>query len=274
MGQRAATDNDAHGFLHLPSLPQRFADGRACFAVVEWVRAMNLLALDTSTEVMSVAVQRGGAGDAQVWQSSAVGGAQTSVSLISTIQALMAQAQLEFHQLTAIVFGRGPGSFTGLRSACSVAQGLAFATGAQVLPINTLLALAEEARWQHSATLSHWRVIALLDARMDQLYAARFEYQSQGWQQIGGDELIWPQDLVCDAQWDLAGNVFAAYGQRLGVSKAQRLDALPTAAALLRLAPGLLAGGAGVSAELALPLYVRDKVAQTSLERTALKGAT
>lgn len=274
MGRRAGTDNDVHGFLNSSSLPQLLVDGRACLVVVERVRAMNLLALDTSTEVMSVAVQRGGAGGVQVWQSSAVGGAQTSVSLISTIQALMAQAQLEFHQLTAIVFGRGPGSFTGLRSACSVAQGLAFAAGIQVLPIDTLLALAEEARWQHSATLDHWRVIALLDARMDQLYAARFEYQSQGWQQIGSDELIRPEDLVCDAQWDLAGNVFAAYGQRLGLSKAQCLDALPTATALLRLAPDLLGRGAGVSAELALPLYVRDKVAQTSLERAALKGAT
>lgn len=233
---------------------------------------MNFLALDTSTEVMSVAVQRSGAGGVRFWQSSGVGGAQTSVTLIATIQALMAQAQLEFNQLAAIVVGQGPGSFTGLRSACSVAQGLAFAVGIQVLPVDTLLALAEEARLQHAASAEHWRVIALLDARMDQLYAGRFEYHGQRWQQIGSDELIRPQDLTYEAGWALAGNVFAAYGERLPVACAQRFDALPSAAALLRLAPGLLASGAGVSAEFALPLYVRDKVAQTSLERAALKA--
>lgn len=233
---------------------------------------MNLLALDTSTEIMSVAVQRSGSDGVQVWYSNSVGGAQTSVTLIATIQGLMAQAQLEFDQLAALVFGKGPGSFTGLRSACSVAQGLAFAAGIQVLPVDTLLALAEEARWQHAAALEHWRVIALLDARMDQLYAGRFEYQGQGWRQTGSDELIRPDELVCDAPWDLAGNVFAAYGQRLPTSTAQRFDALPTASALLRLAPDLLASGAAVSAELALPLYVRDKVAQTTLERAVFKG--
>lgn len=236
-------------------------------------RPLNLLALDTSTEVVSVALQRSGADGVQAWHSSGVGGAQTSLTLIATIQALMAQAQLEFKQLDAIVFGKGPGSFTGLRSACSVAQGLAFAAGIKVLPVDTLLALAEEARWQHAAARGQWRVIALLDARMDQLYTARFEYQGQGWRQVGSDELIRPEDLACEAPWDLAGNVFSAYGERLPLSTAQRLDALPTATALLRLAAGLLASGAGVDPELALPLYVRDKVAQTSLERAALKGA-
>lgn len=234
-------------------------------------RSMNLLALDTSTELMSVAVQRVGADGLEVWHCSGIGGAQTSLTLIATIQTLMTRAQLEFDQLGAIVFGRGPGSFTGLRSACSVAQGLAFAANLPVLPVATLMALAEQARWQHAARCDNWRVIALLDARMDQLYAGRFEYQDQRWRQLEHDELICPEDLCCETGWDLAGNVFAAYAERLPTA-ARRLDALPSARALLRLAPGLLARGEGVSAELALPLYVRDNVAQTTQERAALKG--
>ena len=83
---------------------------------------MKLLAFDTSTEIMSIAV----AHDAQLWQHTGAGGAQASSTLIPAIQALMAQAGLRLEQLDAIVFGRGPGSFTGLRTACSVAQGLAF----------------------------------------------------------------------------------------------------------------------------------------------------
>lgn len=235
-------------------------------------RSINLLALDTSTERMSVAVQRAGADGLEVWHCGGVGGAQTSLTLIATIQAVMAQAQLEFDHLSAIVFGQGPGSFTGLRSACSVAQGLAFAANIPVLPVATLLAVAEEARWQYAAKRDSWRVIALLDARMDQLYAGRFEYHDQCWRQLESDELICPEDLRCEAGWDLAGNVFTAYGERLPIAPVQRIEALPSACGLLRLAPDLLARGAGVSAELALPLYVRDKVAQTTQERAALKG--
>ncbi|MEY4099252.1 MAG: hypothetical protein RL300_423, partial [Pseudomonadota bacterium] len=100
---------------------------------------MNLLAFDTSTEVMSIAV-RSGAGKAGLYQHNAAGGAQTSTHLIPEIQRLMALAQLRFEDLDAIVFGAGPGSFTGLRTACSVAQGLALGVAVPVLPVDTLLA--------------------------------------------------------------------------------------------------------------------------------------
>lgn len=233
---------------------------------------MNLLAFDTSTELMSVALQRGGADAGQVWQHSGPGGAQTSTHLIPVIQALMAQADLQFDQLDAIVFGMGPGSFTGLRTACSVAQGLAFGAQVKVLPVNTLLALAEEARFRHAAGLDHYQVMALLDARMDQMYAGRYEFQYGRWQQIGSYHLLCPEDLVCEAGDWLAGNVFAAYGARLPASMAARVDAQPSASALLRLAPGLLAAGAALPAAQALPLYIRDKVAQTTLERAARKA--
>lgn len=231
---------------------------------------MILLAFDTSTEWMSIAVH--GRGQTQPWQHSAAGGALTSTHLIPEIQRLMTQAQLSFNDLDAIVFGAGPGSFTGLRTACSVAQGLAFGASVAVLPVDTLLAVAEDARVQLGSPTS-LSVTALLDARMDELYAASYRFESGVWSSTKGYSLIHPEDLPCGGVDVLAGNVFAAYGQRLPDAVTQRVDALPTAAALLRLAPALLAAGQAVSAEQALPTYIRDKVAQTTQERTVAKLA-
>ena len=220
---------------------------------------MNLLALDTSTEVFAIAVQRGG----EVLQHEGPGGAQASAALIPAIQRLLGEAGLTLPALDAIVFGRGPGSFTGLRTACSVTQGLAFGARVPVLPVETLLAVAEEARSRAGFT----RLVAMLDARMDQVYAARYEWDGSAWQRHGEIALAAPQDVAVPPGWAMAGNVFAAYGSRLPAR--ERVEALPAAAALLRLAPGLLAAGHAVSAGGALPLYIRDKVAQTTAERAA-----
>jgi len=233
---------------------------------------MNLLAFDTSTEVMSVAVQRRVDGSAQLWQHSALGGALTSAALIPAIQSLMAQAGLRFEELQAIAFGSGPGSFTGLRTACSVAQGLAFGAHVKVLPVDTLLAVAEEARWLQAPREEHYEVMALLDARMDEMYASRYCFDSGLWRQIGGYSLIRPENLDAATHGMQAGNVFAAYGERLTASTAARVTAYPTACAMLRLAPALLAAGAALPAEQALPLYIRDKVAKTTLERSLEKA--
>ncbi|MCJ0765876.1 tRNA (adenosine(37)-N6)-threonylcarbamoyltransferase complex dimerization subunit type 1 TsaB [Variovorax terrae] len=225
---------------------------------------MKILAFDTSTETLSIALGDG----ARVWLHAGAGGAQASATLIPAIEALMAQAGLGFAQLDAIAFGRGPGSFTGLRTACAVAQGLAFGAAVPVLPIDTLLAVAEEARHHHGAT----RVMAVLDARMDEVYAASYEFDGRQWRQQAQAGLAKPEALSLAPGWALAGNAFAAYGARLPAAAA-RLDALPTGAALLRLAPALLAAGAAVPADQALPLYIRDKVAKTTEERAADKAA-
>jgi tRNA threonylcarbamoyladenosine biosynthesis protein TsaB len=231
---------------------------------------MNLLALDTSTEQMSIAVQC--RGQTAPWLHTAAGGALTSTHLIPQIQALMGQAQLRFDELDAVVFGAGPGSFTGLRTACSVAQGLAFGAGLLVLPVDSLLAVAEEARVQLNAA-DGFRVTALLDARMDEMYVASYTFYSGKWINDKGYSLIKPENLILDDSHVLAGNVFAAYGTRLAGGSAPRVNALPTAAALLRLAPALLAAGAAVAPQHALPTYIRDKVAQTTQERAAIKSA-
>ena len=189
-----------------------------------------LLAFDTRTEALSVAVRRGDR-----------------------------------------VFSRsGPGSFTGLRTACSVAQGLGFGAGVPLLPVDTLHAVAEEARHRFGAT----RVVALLDARMDELYAAHYDFgrPAQAAEPDTEPRLLSPEQVQVPPGWVLAGNVFSAYGDRLPAAAA-RHEALPAAEAMLRLAPELLAAGGAVPPAQAWPLYVRDKVAQTTQERAALKAA-
>ena len=231
-----------------------------------------LLAFDTSTERLSVAVQHGH----QRWTHEGEGGAKSSNTLIPAVRDLLAQAGLTLHALDAIVFGRGPGSVTGLRTACAVAQGLAYGASVPVLPIDTLQALAQDARAKHGA--SH--VLALLDARMNEIYHAAYAWQPNG-VCVPGDiavsapeALDLPPPVAAPTPWLLAGNVFATYGERLPAALASlpRAEAWPTANALLDLAPAHLAAGHAVDAAQALPLYIRDKVAQTTAERLAAGG--
>jgi len=242
---------------------------------------LQLLALDTSTDQMSVAVGRVVSGVPRIWSFNGAGGAAASNLLIPTIVDLMAQAGLAFADLDAIVFGRGPGAFTGLRGACAVAQGLGFAARARdggapvpLLPLDSLLALAEDARLRHALQAPQWQVLAMLDARMDEIYAGRYRWDGVAWATLSEPALAHPQDLRLEADRAMAGNVFEAYGARLPLDAGvARLHALPTASAMLRLAPALLAAGHGVDPARALPSYIRDKVASTSSERAAAKAA-
>ena len=244
---------------------------------------MNLLAFDTSTERVSAAVQRGDA----CWRYDGAGGPRASATLIPALLDLLTQAGLALTNLDALVFGRGPGSFTGLRTACAVAQGLGFGAMLPVLPVDTLLAVAEDAR-RKAALAAPTGVLALLDARMDQVYAAACVWNDGAWQTVGGMTVCAPESLALPASgghdsasdsahpanWVLAGNIFssaAGYGERLPppLRALPRIDAMPTADALLALTPPLLAQGLAVAAQDALPLYIRDKVALTTNERRA-----
>jgi tRNA threonylcarbamoyladenosine biosynthesis protein TsaB len=220
----------------------------------------DFLAFDTSTETLSIAVSRGDS----VWWHDAPGGAQASTTLIPQIQRLLAEAGLALNRLDAIAFGRGPGSFTGLRTACAVAQGLGFGAGVPLLPVDSLHAVAQDAHER----LGVQRIVALLDARMDQVYVAHYAFD-------GSDDdrtprLLAPEGVVAPPGFVLAGNAFSAYGARLPADVA-RHDALSTARALLKLAPRLLESGFAVAPQDATPLYIRDKVAQTTAERALAK---
>ena len=242
-------------------------------------KPLQFLAFDTSTDRLSVAVTDG----ARIWQHSGPGGAQASTSLIPAILALLAESGMALGELDAIAFGRGPGSFTGLRTACAVAQGLAFGAnqgaGIPVLQIDTLMAVAEEARFQRFGAIANadapLTVTALLDARMDEMYVQSYEFRSGSCKSLKDCELIRPEHLVPGASAQLlAGNVFGVYAGRLPAALAGRdcVEAYPTATALLRLAPALAAAGHCIDAAQALPLYVRDKVAQTTDERARAKA--
>ena len=232
---------------------------------------MKLLALDTSTDTMSLAVQHGEA----VFTHTSAGGAQASTHLIPAIEALMQQAGLVYAQLDAIVFGRGPGSFTGLRTACSVVQGLAFGADVKVLPIDTLLAVAQEAKLlAKEEGLDASRILATLDARMSEVYVDYYEFNSTPRSIYAGNLLKKPQELLENLPSTptlLAGNIRPALEAQLPTAALALpyLHCLPTARALLQLAPSLIAAGGLVDAEDALPLYIRDKVALTTAEREA-----
>lgn len=241
---------------------------------------MKLLAFDTSTDALSIAVSRSVDGATRLWQSSGPGGAQASSSLIGGVMDLLRQADIRLAELDAICFGSGPGSFTGLRTACSVAQGLAYGANVPVLPVPSLLALAQAARADAAPHAHEGQITALLDARMDEVYAATYRFDGTVWATLQAPCLVAPEDL---AHWALAppakgwhawaGNVFGVYAGRLTRPDGLNcVDALPTAAAMLQLAPALLAAGQAVPASQALPLYVRDKVAKTTLERAAEKA--
>lgn len=223
-----------------------------------------LLAFDTATERTSIALAARG----RTWQHEGEGGARASAAFLPALLALLAEADVKLAELDAIAFGRGPGAFTGLRVACAVAQGLAFGAARPVLPIDTLLAIAEDAR----AGAQALRVWAAMDARMNEIYAAEYEFGPSGWQVRSAPMLTTAQ--VLNERWRqsepqiVAGNALGAFGARLESGGARCLpDAAPRAIGMLALGRALFAAGGAVDASLAVPLYLRDKVALTSAER-------
>lgn len=247
--------------------------------------ADRFLAIETSTDTLSLALGEARVGGV-LHHHRGPGGAQASTTLLPQVQALLDAAGWRLHDLSAIAFGRGPGSFTGLRTACAVAQGLAYGTrsarhpaGLPLLPVDTLLALAEQARSEQAAAgaPAPRHIVALLDARMDELYLAAYALTPHGLHETAPARLCAPADLgpwlaghdLNPPDTLLAGNALQAHAQTLAALPHPRRDALPDARALLRLAPVWLAAGRAVAARDALPLYVRDKVARTTAEREA-----
>ena len=245
------------------------------------------LAIETSTDMLSLAIASTHGDKSQVWTHTSQGGAKSSQLVLPEIVRLMEEAQIRFTDLTAVVFGKGPGSFTGLRTACSVAQGLAFGAGVLVLPIDTLLAVAEDARYQNVQQKQQQiklpeetqRFFVAMDARMDQVYTAAYEWRSE-WQCVQAASVNSPEEICLPNEWkDLAfttvGNAWDAFATRWPAEfSGKHMHAMPTAQALLRLSPVAFEQGLAVPPEEALPLYIRDKVAQTTQERVQLKLAT
>jgi tRNA threonylcarbamoyladenosine biosynthesis protein TsaB len=242
-----------------------------------------LLALDTSTEYCSVALLRSDAPSAasnqassRVWTRHERTGAVSSTRVLPAVRELFDEAGLTLAQCDAVAFGAGPGSFTGLRTATGVAQGLAFGLDLPVVPVSTLLACAEHARLRDPSAA---RVLAALDARMDEVYWADYRWDEQAgeWRVVAPPSLGAPDALAApDAPFVLAGNAAHALGARLTIAERAAVidhDALPHAHALASVALRAYRAGQVVRAEYAAPEYVRDKVAQTTAERLAQRAA-
>ena len=218
---------------------------------------MKFAAFETSTEWCSVALWL----DGEITGIEELAGNRQSERVLPMLEKLFNMKNIAASHLDAVAFGAGPGSFTGLRIACGVAQGLAFARGLPVVGVSTLEAMAEES--------GAARVVACLDARMHEVYYSAIEKTGRGWQERIAAQCVAPAAVVLPPGegWIGCGNGFATYGA-LGLARVVP-DIHPSAVAVARLAAPRFAAGEGVDAALAAPVYVRDKVAFTVEERNS-----
>jgi len=223
---------------------------------------MNLLAIDTSTDSCSVAASRG----ETLFARSEPALHRQAERVLGMVEDLLADARLELRQIEGIAYGEGPGSFTGLRIAAGVTQGLAFARGIGVVGIGSLLALAQEA--------GGGKIIACLDAHMGEVYHAAYVKGRAGWEEISAPGLYKPEAIPVPPgrDWIGCGDGFAAHRERLAARLGDRVsevrsDAAPGARAVLQLAIPRFAAGEARDAASALPVYLRDKVARKTEER-------
>lgn len=233
---------------------------------------ISLLALDSSTEALTLALSA----PSERFFFEGEGGAKASAEILPRLQELLARAGLRGEQLDAIAFGRGPGAFTGLRTACAVAQGLAFGWNKPVLAIDSLMLVAEDARLQAGVLAEP--VWVLMDARMNEIYAGCYQWTGERWQVLDAPALYSPEAL--NAHWQdqppraVCGSALQPFADALALGD---LPAWPEtrsrAAALASLAEQAWASGEKLDAAEAMPLYVRDKVALTTAERAAVAAA-
>jgi len=224
---------------------------------------MRILALDTSTEWLTVA-----AGDGIAWHVRAEHARSTnSERVLPVVDAVLADAGWTLRDLDGIAFGAGPGTFTGVRIACSIAQGLAFGADLPVVAVGTLAALAQAA-WRERNVK---RVVACLDARMREVYVAAYIREEDHWHTTLEPVVLKPDDvrLPPGNDWHGEGDGYAAYPQLAALAGLASVNAtaVPDARAVAELALPELAAGRGVAPEDARPLYVRHRVALTSAER-------
>ncbi len=228
---------------------------------------MNLLALDTSTEYLSLALLKGD----ELFTFDLNAGQTHSQIILPQIQALLSQASMQLNELHGIAFGAGPGSFTGVRIAAGVAQGLGFGANLPVVSVCTLQALAEASGAD--------KVITCLDARMGEVYHAAYEKipseKIAGEWQVVIEPGLYKPDAVpaIDGEgWVGVGSGWQTYMVQLSAVYGAQLQAtqpalLPTASAILRLAQAIFAKGGAHPASEAMPIYIRNRVALKTIER-------
>jgi len=228
-----------------------------------------LLAIETSSETASAALLHSD----RITSRQTDGVMNHSQAILPMVQSLLAEAGIDLADCEAIAFGSGPGSFTGVRTACGVVQGLAFGADRPVIPVVTLLALAEAQRASGAV-----EVLSALDARMGEVYWAQYRYDAglAAWQTVLPPALGAPSQVQPEpdsVNLVLAGNGFAAYAGQFTLPESMTAAAqntVPTAVAILGIAQTEFAAGRLLPASEAQPLYLRNKIALTSAERAAL----
>jgi len=223
---------------------------------------VNLLAFDTSTEYLSLALLKGD----EIFNYDCNAGQTHSQIILPQIQALLDVAGLQLSDMNGIAFGAGPGSFTGVRIAAGVAQGLGFGANLPVVSVCTLLALSQASGAD--------KVIACLDARMGEVYHAAYVHIAGEWQCINEPGLYKPDAVpaVEGAGWVGAGSGWQTYNEQLSAVYAGQLHSvqpqlLPAATAILEIARPIFANGEAKPAGEAMPIYIRNRVALKTAER-------
>lgn len=220
---------------------------------------MNLLALETSAAIGSVAL----ATQAGVLVRTIASTREQTDHLLKFTHELLAEAGIELTDLAGIAFGRGPGSFTGLRVSAAVAQGLSAVSGVPVLPVSSLLCIAERARREHGCE----RALVCVDAHMGEVYSAETACRAGAVAVVGVEHLSQPQDVAVPqgSGWWGVGTGFASHADALATAAnaAARVlpELLPAAIDLLPQARRDLEAGGGVAAQAALPVYLRGETA-------------
>ena len=216
---------------------------------------MNLLAFDTSTQTLGIALSLGD----QLFVIEDEGGARTSDILLPRIAELLRQHQIELKNIDAIAFGAGPGAFTGLRAAAAATQGMALGANLPVIPIITLQAGAQEYLMQHLQEFTDIPapdILVQLDARMNEWYWAHYQWKDQAWHTLAVPALSTPEALQTYQEQAHSAKTITIEGTQMH--------------GLVELAKQAWLRGETVSAAEALPLYIRNKVALTTEERIAL----
>jgi len=231
---------------------------------------MKILAIDTATEACSAALLI----DGEIISHYQLAPREHSRLILKMIDDLLLQADLSISEVDAIAFGRGPGSFMGLRIAAGVVQGIAFAHDIPVIPVSTLNAIAQRA---YDETQNE-NILVAIDARMDEVYWAAYYLKEQRWH-LHGDECVISPDKVnlseifnltdesSDLSWIAAGTGWASYKDRLLLTANRQLSAFlpecfPSAEVIAKLAIDEFRSGNTVSAAEAIPVYLRNDVAK------------
>jgi tRNA threonylcarbamoyladenosine biosynthesis protein TsaB len=228
---------------------------------------MNILAVETATEACSAALYH----DGRVIERYQVAPQQHNRLILSMIESVLAEAGLAVGQMHALAFGRGPGSFTGVRIAAGVAQGIAFGADLPVVPVSTLAALAQEALIETGSNHAY----PCIDARMGEVYWGVYRRGGEGYAELVGEEAVLPADRVPfpgDSRGVGTGSGWATYGAQLAQRLGERVgpvlaDRFPRAALIARLGAEIFRCGVSVPPEQAVPVYLRDNVAKKPAPR-------